>query len=261
MDFNAFAFLRDGLAEELEKQGFGKPEPLEWDDGQAVMFATEEVAYALHYNRKEHRFELCSVTLPAPEKAEDWRRLSVWLFDEASGERSDAESILNDFLEVIRGPKRVALVQQQKRRRGKDDERNVDPMFFVNRLVNIFPELKSALNEEKIVYGQVRFVTFVKAKVVPLCQDLAVKYPDSEPCKKLCALLDDMYKNGGLDLRSLITVSLLNSMSDEAFASLEARVGEELQKDIKYTRRLKDKKIKPEKPKKQKKVESRLKTN
>lgn len=260
MDFNAFSLIQDGLAEELSKQGFHGPEPLEYEGGRAVSYATEEVAYCLRYDRGHQRFELCSATISSSGEVGDWRSLSLWLFDEKEGDKRDAESILSDFLDVVRGPKRVAVVQQ-KRKRGKDDERNVDPLFFMNRLVNIFPELKDELNEEKIVYGQVRFVTFVKQKVVPKCEGLAVNYPDSEPCKKLCALLDDMYKNGDLDLRSIVTVSLLNTMSDEAFASLRDRVGEELQKDLKYTRKLKGKKIKPEKQKKQKKVESRLKAN
>lgn len=259
MEFNAFGLIQDGLAEELAQQGFGAPEPLEYEGGRAVMFTAEDVAYSLRYDEKNQRFELCSTTLDGDGKPGDWRSLSMWLFDKREGDKGDAESILSDFLEVVRGPKRVALVQQ-KRKRGKDDERSVDPLFFLNRLVNIFPELKDELNEEKIMYGQVRFVTFVKQKVAPKCEDLAVKYPDSEPCKKLCALFDDMYKNGDLDLRSILTVSLLNTMSDQAFASLQERVGEELQKDLKYTRKLKGKKIKPEKKKKQKKVEARLKT-
>ncbi len=258
MSFDAFSFLQNGLSEELTKQGFGAPEEIEYEAGRAVMFSTDEVAYCLRYDDKNQRFQLCSTTLPLPAEGDGWRSLSTWLFDKESGEHSDAESILNDFLEVIQGPKRVALVQQ-KRKRGKDDERNVDPMFFVNRLVNIFPDLKPALNEEKITYGQVRFAGFLREKAAPLAEELAVKYPDSEPCKKLCSLLDDMYKNGDMDLRSLMTCTFLNTMNDQAFASLFDRVGEDLQKDLKYTRKLKGKKIKPEKKKKErKKVESRL---
>lgn len=258
LDFNAFEFIQNALAEELAGQGFGKPEALEFANGKAVMFTTADVAYSLQYNENSQQFGLCSATLDGESKPANWRNLSVWMFDKTEGTKSDAESILNDFLEVIRGPKRVAIVQQ-KRKRGKDDDRNVDPMFFVNRLVNIFPELKNELNEEKITYGQVRYITFIKAHVVSRCEDLIIKYPDSEPCKKLCALFDDMYKNGDLDLRSILTFSLFNSMSDTAFSSLYERVGEELQKNIKYTRKLKNKKIKPEKKKKQKKVEARLK--
>lgn len=258
MSFDAFSFLQNGLYEELAKQGFGAAEETEYEAGRAVMFSTAEVAYCLRYDEKNQRFQLCSATLPLPEDKDGWRSLSTWLFDQETGEHSDADSILNDFLEVIRGPKRVALVQQ-KRKRGKDDERNVDPMFFVNRLVNIFPELKEDLNEEKIMYGQVRFAAFLREKVAPQAEDLVLRYPDSEPCKKFCALLDDMYANGDMDLRSLMTITLLNTMNDEAFASLFDRVGEDLRKDLKYTRKLKGKKIKPEKKKQsKKKVESRL---
>ena len=154
---------------------------------------------------------------------------------------------------MVQGPKRVALVQQ-KHRSKKDGDRVVDPLFFMNRLVNIFPELKDELNEEKIVYGQVRFATFIKAHVVPRCEDLAQKYPNSDPMKKLCSLLDDMYANGDLDTRSLAAITLLNSLSDSAFQAVRERLGEELQKSTKYSRRLKGKKIKPEKKKKKKKV-------
>lgn len=258
MNFDAFSLIQDGLSAELSKQGFGEAAPFDYAEGKAVTFATAEVAYCLRYSRKSQRFELCSTSMNDEGEPGDWRSLSMWLFDEKTGERSDAESILNDFLDVVRGPKRVAVVQQ-KRKRGKDDDRVVDPLFFMNRLVGVFPELKDELNEEKIVYGQVRFATFTKQKVAPKCQELALTSPDSEPAQKLCALFDDMYKSGDLDLRSIISVSLFNTMNDEAFASLYDRVGEGLQKDLKFTRKLRGKKIKPEKSKKQgKKVESRL---
>ena len=258
MNFDAFTLIQDGLAEELQKQEFHGPEPIDFEKGKAVAYTTGEVAYCLRYDTSAQRFELCSALISSSGEVGDWRSLSLWLFDEQEGDRRDAESILNDFLDVVRGPKRVAAVQQ-KRKRGKDEERNVDPMFFMNRLANLFPELKNELNEERIVYGQVRYVTFVKQQAAPKCEELALSDPDGESCKKLCALLDDMYKNGDLDVRSIVTVSLLNTMSDEAFASLRDRLGEELQKDIKFTRKLKGKKIKPEKPMKQKKkVEARL---
>lgn len=251
MDLKAFELIEAGLQEELAKQGFSEAQPLEDPAGKLVMFTAADVAYGLLYDVKRQRFELRSTTLKDGQPG-NWRSLSLWLYDEKEGTRADAESILNDFIEVVQGPKRVAAVQQK--RRGKDGERSVDPLFFLNRLVNIFPELKEELNQEKIMYGQVRYVTFVKAHVAPRCEDLAAKYPDSDPMKKLCALLDDMYKSGDLDTRSIVTVSLLNSLSDAAFQTFQERVGEDLQKDLKFTRRLKGKNIKPEKKKKQKKV-------
>lgn len=257
MDFNAFDLIKSALAEELEKQGFTGPGELEDPAGKAVVYFTDEVAYSLLYDNKRQRFELRSTTLNAPGQPGDWRSLSLWLFDEKEGTKADVESIIGDFLEVVRGPKRVAMVQQKKKR-GKDDERSVDPMFFVNRVVNIFPEMRDALNEEKIMYGQVRFVNFTKKNIVPKCDDILKNSPDSETGKKLVSLFDDMYKNGDLDLRSVLTIALINELNDSAFDALGQRAGEDLQKNIKFTRKLKGKNIKPEKKKKEKKVVAKL---
>ncbi len=257
MDFNAFEWIESKLGEELMNQGFGEGKPLEEDAGRAVMYTAESVAYSLLYDEKAGHFELRSATLDEDGVPGPWRRLALWLFDEKEGERADAESIANDFLEVVRGPKQIKQAQQ-KRRRGKDEDRSVDPAFFVNRLVNVFPELKEEINGEKIVYGQVRPATFIKEKVVSRCEALSKSRPQGEPMKKLCALLDDMYKNGDMDLRSVITSVLLNGLSDEAYAVIAEQLGDELKKNMGFSRKLRGKDIKPEKKKKQKKVEARL---
>lgn len=257
MDFDAFALIQGQLAEELARQGFSQPQPLEDPAGQAAIFSTSEVAYSLLYDKNAQHFELRSAALNEMGEPGDWRRLSLWLFDPATGDRGDAESIANDFLDVVKGPKRVQQVQQ-KRRRGKDDERTIDPLFFLNRLVNVFPEVKEELNSEKIVYGQVRPVAFIKEKIAPKCEVLAARAPEGEAMQKLCALLDDMYKNGDMDLRALLTAVLLNSLGDDAFGAVQAGLGDELKKCSRFSRKLKGRRIKPEKKKKEKKVEARL---
>lgn len=259
MDFNPFDLIQNALAQELSQQGFRDPEPLEDPAGRAVLFATDEVAYSVLYDSKKQSFILRSTTLDEKGAPSEWRQLSTWLFDLRSGERSDAESIVNDFTDVVRGPKRVAMVQQRKKT-AKGEDRNVDPLFFINRLVGLFPELKEELNREKIVYGQVRYVTFIKSHVVERYDGLLRQYPDSEPAAKLCALLDDMYKSGDLDLRSILTYTLLNGLSQEAFSAAQEKLGDELKKNAGFSRRLIGKTIKPEKKKKRpgKKVEARL---
>lgn len=257
MSFDAFGLIQDTLMEELSKQGFHAPVPIEWAEGRAEMTATEDVAYGLFYDKKQQRFALKSTTLDEEGKATTWRSLSLWLFDEQEGTRADAASIANDFLEIVQGPKRVAVVQQKKKR-GKSDERNIDPLFFINRLANIFPELKEDLKEERIVYGQVRYATFVKTYVVPKCEDLAIRYKNSELAEKLCTLFSDMYADGDMDLRSILTITLLNHMSEDAFLNLRVHFSDELKLDTRYTRKLIGKEIKPEKKKKEKKVEARL---
>lgn len=256
MDFNAFEWIQGKLQEELSQQGFGEAVPLEDSAGKAVMFSADSLAYSLLYDKGAGHFELRSAPMEEGEPGK-WRRLALWLFDEKTGDRADAESIANDFLDVVKGPKQLKQLQQ-KRKRGKDDERSVDPAFFINRLVNVFPEIREEINGERIVYGQVRPATFVKEKVVAKCEALAASRPQGEEMKKLCALLDDMYKNGDMDLRSIITAVLLNGLSDSAFAVVQGQLGDELKKNTRFSRKLRGKDIKPEKKKKQKKVEARL---
>lgn len=258
MDFNPFELIQTALFAELSKQGFEEPAPLEDPDGRAAIFVAEDVAYSLLYAGKRQSFVLRSTSLDGEGKPQQWRELSVWLFDMKTGDRSDAESIINDFLDVVRGPKRVAIVQQRKKT-AKGENRTVDPMFFVNRLANLFPEMKDALNEEKIVYGQVRYITFIKAHALPLAEDLLKKYPDSEPAGKLCELLDDMYKNGDMDLRSIVTYEFLNGLSQESWQVAQDKLEGDLKKVSGFSRKLIGKTIKPEKKKKKgKKVEARL---
>jgi len=259
LDFNAFQLIQTALAAELSQQGFQEPQPLDDPDGQAVIFAAEEVAYSLLYDQKRKSFLLRSANLGSGGKPGTWRQLSAWLFDQQEGDRSDVESIINDFLEVVRGPKRVEMVRQQ-RKRSKGEDRNVDPMFFINRLVHLFPDLKDPLNEEKIVYGQVRYITFIKKNVLPELESLLRTYPDSEPAQRLAALLDDMYKNGDLDLRSIVSYVVIDGLSIESFNALYELLGDDLKKASKPARKLIGKNIKPEKKKnkKGKKVEARL---
>ncbi|MEG1427190.1 MAG: hypothetical protein RSC76_05830, partial [Oscillospiraceae bacterium] len=96
--------------------------------GRAVLFSTDEVAYSIVYDKKRQRFELRSASFAADGKLSDWKSLALWLFDSEEGTRADAESIANDFLEVVQGPKRIAAVQTAKRKK-KGEETNVDPQF------------------------------------------------------------------------------------------------------------------------------------
>ncbi len=256
---NAFDAIQAVLSEELESQGFKAPEPLEYEDGKASIMKTDEVAYSIVYDSKRQRFELRSTTLNGDEQPTEWRSLSLWLFDEKEGSKADADSIGNDFLEVVKGPSRVEYVMK-KQKRGKGEDRNVDPVFFFNRLVNTFPEIKAELNDERIMYGNVRPATFTKERVVAKVEDLAARYSTSDAFGKLCTLFSDMYKDGDMDLRSVLTITLFNGLSDKAFENVKTNenISAELSKDMQFTRKLKGKKIKPEKKKKEKKVVARL---
>lgn len=54
------------------------------------------------------------------------------------------------------------MAQKKKK---SDDENNVNPLFLMNRIANIFPELKDAVLEEKENYENFRGVIFAREKL------------------------------------------------------------------------------------------------
>ncbi len=257
MDKQAFEIIQNRLYEELQKQSFAEGVSYDDEKGKAVMFATEEVAYSICFWKAKSSFVLQSTTLTAEGKPGTWRQLSLWLFDEAEGTNEDAVSIANDFIDVVQGPKRIAAIQTAKKKGKKkgDDENNIDPLFFFNRLVGIFPELKDLMNDERIIFGQIRYATMAKDAIAPKCQELAMKKPQSDEFKKLRTLFNDMYKDGDSDLRSIITAGILNNISDQGAIDLITEdFSDDFKKVYKCSRKLIGKNIKPEKVKKSKKV-------
>ena len=118
------------------------------------------------------------------------------------------------------------------------------------------------MNEERIVYGQVRTALFAAEKVARKCENLAKNYKDSEPMKRMCTIFCDMYAAGDMDTRAVIQFGVLNNIKDEAAINniiANFTDGCDLQKVYKHSRKLIGKNIKPEKEKKKgKKVEARL---
>ncbi|MDO4459114.1 MAG: hypothetical protein Q4C42_03370 [Clostridia bacterium] len=249
----AFQIILNALTEELTKQGFTGPESMDEKLGKAYLFRTENVAYQVVFEDEREVFALRSNAYDEEGNfAHDWKQLSMWLFDKNEGTEADAQSIANDFVDVVGGSKRVAAVQTAKKKKKKnDDEREVDTIFFFNRLVGIFPELKDEMNRERITYGQVRLTVMARDVVAPKIQKLALDKPNSDAFSKVKNLINEMYKSGDADLRSIITAGVLNNISDEtAIARIREDFSDDLAKVYKCARKLIGKNIKPEKVKK-----------
>ena len=197
MDLKAFELIETGLQEELAKQGFSQAQPLEDEAGKLVMFSAADVAYGLLYDVKHQRFELRSTTLKEDGQPGAWRSLSLWLFDEKEGTKADAESILNDFLEVVRGPKRVAVVQQK--RRGKEGGALGRPPVLCQPPGEHLPRAagRAQRGEDCLRPGALRHL-HQGPRGAPL-RGLGPEIPRQRPHEEAGSLFDDMYKNGDLD--------------------------------------------------------------
>ena len=167
------------------------------------------------FDTQKKRFELRSGTADEEGAVSSWRSLSVWLYDPEENDMATAADIAADFANTIQGPKRVAALQTAKKRRRKDEENNPDPVFFFNRLVNLEPSLKGKMLEERVKYGDIRNVAFAREEVVPVVQGLLAS-GTPEQVEKLAGIFNELYENGDMDVRSILTIILLNSLEPAA---------------------------------------------
>lgn len=256
MDQKAMSVVRGKLDPVLENQGFRFQEEKQEEKGVSVAYVNEErLSYSVLYNSTTKQFELRSATLPEDEEAEiPWRTLSSWLFDPEQDDMRSAESIGNDFAETIQGPKRVEALQIAKKRHKKEQESAQDPLFLMNRLSNILPALKEDMIEERSKYGTLRPIAFVETYVLPKLSELLLS-GESASVQKLADLMNDLYENGDMDVRSIITMVILNGLNPQMVQEkLVPLFTEDMQKGYKAGFKMKDKKVKPEKVKKQSKV-------
>lgn len=255
LEQKALETIKNLLDPVLTEQEFVFAEQKQEEKGISIVYKNEEnLAYSVLYNKKTKQFELRSAALPEDNAAPPWRVLSAWLFDPAQDDIGSAQSIGNDFAETIRGPKRVEALQTAKKRRKKNEENNVDPSFFMNRLANIFPGLREDMIEERSRYGLIRPIAFMEAYVLPKLETLLAS-EDSSTQQKLAELFNDLYENGDMDVRSLITMILLNGVDKaQVKEKLAPYFSEDMAKGYKAGSKMKGKKVKPEKVKKQSKV-------
>lgn len=250
MNQKAFEIIEDILREELDNQGFGQAIKLDDEAGKAYMYVLEDIGYSILFDDSKKSFVLRSATLN-DGKADKWKNLSSWLYDEETATKADLESIGNDFLDIVRGPRRLE-VQKKVAKKTKGDDRNIDPLFFFNRMISYIPELREEMNKDRIKYAKIRYATLTKSLLVPACEKIAKE--NGSELVKMTELFDDMYKDGDVEVRGIVIHGLFNSLSDEAMANISAHFGDELKKVYKCSRPLKNKKVKPEKVKKKNQI-------
>ncbi len=246
----AFKLIKNKISETLSAMNFNETSSTYAIEGNnSCVFIGESVAYALTYDKEKKLFNLYKCSVENKKADENWNTVSSWLFDPDEHTSKDATSIAEDFIETLSCSSKVSTAKKTKKR--KSDSNTIDPIFLMNRFVNIWPQLKNDISYEKENYESFRAVTFTKEKVLPLLFALLVENNKSK-IKKLASILSDMYKVGDLDTRGLITIVILNSIDDKYIPELETELSTELQKAWKFARKIKGKKIKAEKPKKQK---------
>lgn len=243
-----FKLVSDRVEEALNNKGFKKNNQ---EEKYQTLFIGEDLAYLLKFNEQNKQFELKSCSVSDCKPNNQWKNIASWLFDPEEGTKKDAEYIAADFCETLIGPKKTPVQVAKKK---KDNDNKVDIIFFMNRLANILPGLKEEIDEEKQSYETFRMVTFTENNVMPKINMFLLQNNNSKQFKKFCNVLSDAYNVGDLDVRSTVTFLILNNIKDEnQIKKLKEELSDELNKAWQASYSIKDKKVKPEKVKKNKK--------
>ena len=247
----AFEIVNKKVDSALSEQGFTRQNVSGTNSNELVtLYTGETTAYSvIYYKDKKHIvMRSCSMTEDGPDN--EWKTIGTWMFDPATDSEREAESIGNDFAESVSAPKFVQTTKQKKKKKNSDDGSG-DPVFFSKRLVAVFPELKEEIRTEEESYEQFRAVTFTREKIVPKVAELLERNNQKE-VDKLAEVLSSQYSYGDIDTRPLITMIILNSITDEEQKEAISReMSEDLQKAWKAAEKYRGKKVKPAKKKKQ----------
>ena len=252
----AFDLICTRVQQALESQGFNKLNVSNTGSDEMVsLYANDAIAYSVIYYADKNRMvlESCGMTEDGPDN--DWRAIATWMFDPEINDKKDANSIANDFVATVSAPVRQKAQQRQLKKKKRDEDGNVDPVFLYKRLVTVLPDLKDEIFNEEDCYDPFRSATFAKTFVVPKVNEL-LSSGNRQQITKLGAVLSAQYKNGDMDCRSIITIVILNGIEGEKNEELmDEALDDMLKKAWKFARRYRGKEVKPEKPKKKSKFQ------
>jgi len=240
----AYNIIEEQLNTELSKRNF----KLDKINNLSSIFSNGEVKYKLEYNENNKKFilSICS------SSDENYKNISVWLFDPQNDSEREAKSIANDFLDSVSVAKKVKNLKKASK---KSTESNSDFLFMANRFATVFPELKEDIKYEKENFETFRGITFTREKILPLLLEVVNSGQPADKFKKLCSTLNNLYDNGNLDVRSCVTIVILNSIpenNEKTFEKLEKNLSNDLLNAWSAAKKYKNKKVKPEKIKKRK---------
>lgn len=251
MEMNqAFAIITGRVERVLLARGYAKQSVADTDKELTALY-TGEIAYSIVYYFDKRRVLLRSCGMEDGEPDNTWKTIATWLFDPDADTSREAENIGDDFADTIRGPRQTAVQKQKKNK--KEGESTSDPLFFANRMMAYFPELRDEIAYEKAHYESFRGVTFAEEKILPRFKSY-LDTLNKNAAEKFSKALSELYDAGDLDVKGIITYVLLNSIEDDAkFEKAVSGFAPENKKIAVESRKLRGKKIKPEKVKKQSK--------
>lgn len=206
-----------------------------------LLLSNSLVSYEIKFDADSKQLSLCLCENDCS------KIISTWLLDENFSQK-DVNLVADDFITSMVGKEKTII--RQTKRKSSENENNITGLFFANRMATFFPELKEAIQEEKENYEEFRSATFAKEFISPRVNNFIKTEKNTSKIGKFGKTLGELYQNSGLDVKSIITMVILNGVKKEDEDKLNTCLSEELKKAWAAAKKYRNKKVKPEKPKK-----------
>ena len=196
--------------------------------GKEIIFRNKDRQYTIRYDIENQVISLFDLDC-IKEEDKFCKSISSWYFSQEKMTSKDSDDICNDFLEIMVNKKKDTKIV--KKTSGKEEE-NVGVIFFMNRLASIFPNIKEKIMIEKENNQNFRVVKFLNDEILPEIHKLFSNKKDNK-IEKFFKLLENMYKNGDLDVRCIISMGILNNIDDEEMKNINKYLSEDFKKVMK----------------------------
>ena len=205
---NSFSILGEKMEELLKPYNF----IFSYKNSEIIIKGNNK-AYTIKYDVKNQMISLFDCE--SLNEDEFCKNISSWFFSEEITSK-DVDDICKDFFEIIVSQK--VDRKDIKKRSGKEEE-NIGIIFFMNRLANIFPSIKQKIVFERENSEKFRVIKFLNEEILPEVNKLLSNKNDNK-VEKFFKLLENMYKNGNIDVRCIVSMGILNSIDEEKNKSI-----------------------------------------
>lgn len=169
--------------------------------------------------------------------------------DNASDLR-EALSVANEFSESFDGGVQAVTVPSSSRTASKKDRENdeTSAVYFVNRIPSVLPECREPLLQHKEHYEMLLPNKFCDEVVTAAVAKVLSDKTQKKKAEELFAFFEKMYYSGDMDVKSIITMTILNSITgEERIAYVEGLLSSDMAKAWRSARRFIGRQVKPEK--------------
>ncbi|MBR2715631.1 MAG: hypothetical protein IKB73_05440 [Ruminococcus sp.] len=241
----AFTVVCNRVTAVLESQGFAKNKVNKTDENELVaLYTGENVAYTVVYYKDKMHMVMRSCTMTDDGPDNEWKTIATWMFDPATDTEKEAASIGNDFAEALNSTTNVKRVKKTIKKKSKESA--ADAMALYRRIAVLTPDLRYDMKEEEENYEKFRVVTFAREHVVSRVDEI-IRRGVKKDITKFVSIIEELYKDGDPDVRSIITIVLLSNIDDKNRETLSSYLSPELLTASKCALKYKGKKVKPEK--------------